>query len=135
MEMNEVAAEEAVNMLLEEAKQEENELGADKNDAAAINRYVHDLVNGVTEQRAAIDDMLQHYLTGWQVDRLSRVDRQVLRLACFEMVFRDDVPPKAAINEAIELAKHFGTDESGKFVNGVLGRLLGELEELKQRLQ
>ena len=75
--------------------------------------------------------MLQQFLTGWQIDRLSRVDRQVLRLACYEMVFRDDVPPKATINEAIELAKHFGTEESGKFVNGVLGKLLLEIEELK----
>jgi len=68
-------------------------------------------------------------LTGWQVDRLSRVDRQVLRLAVYEMLYRQDVPPKVVINEAIELAKHFGRDENGKFVNGVLGRMMKEREE------
>lgn len=130
MEMNEVAAVDAVNMLFDEVN-EENELGIDSTDVGAIDDHVRELVNGVTANKAAIDDMLQGYLTGWQVDRLSRVDRQILRLACYEMVFRDDVPPKASINEAIDLAKHFGTDESGKFVNGVLGRLLQAVDELK----
>lgn len=130
MEMNEVAAVDAVNMLFDEVN-EENELGIDSTDVSAIDDHVRELVNGVTENKSAIDDMLQGYLTGWQVDRLSRVDRQILRLACYEMIYRDDVPPKAAINEAIDLAKHFGTDESGKFVNGVLGRLLQAVDELK----
>ncbi|GGF87117.1 transcription antitermination factor NusB [Paenibacillus abyssi] len=131
MEMNEVTASDAVDMLIEEVK-EENEIGADTGEVDKIDAFVRELVNGVTGQRQSIDDMLQQYLTGWQVDRLSRVDRQVLRLACYEMVYRNDVPPKAVINEAIELAKHFGTDESGKFVNGVLGRLIKALEELKK---
>ncbi|XEC97669.1 transcription antitermination factor NusB [Paenibacillus tarimensis] len=134
MEMNEVSAEEAVDMIITETK-EENEIGADRVDVGKIDSFVRYLVNGVTEHRQAIDDLLQQYLTGWQVDRLSRVDRQVLRLACFEMVFGEDVPAKAVINEAIELAKHFGTDESGKFVNGVLGRLIRALEEMKQQKQ
>jgi N utilization substance protein B len=132
MEMNEVSAGDAVNMLVNEAH-DENEIGANTEDIGRIDEHVRELVSGVTEHKAAIDDMLQHYLTGWQVDRLSRVDRQVLRLACYEMVFRSDGPPKAAINEAIELAKHFGTEESGKFVNGVLGRLLQSLDELKPK--
>jgi len=131
MEMNEVSAGEAVDMLLEEARGDDSELGAGKEDIGAVDAHARSLVDGVTGRLDAIDGMLAHYLTGWNMDRLSRVDRQVLRLACYEMVFRDDVPPKAAINEAIELAKHFGTDESGKFVNGVLGRLLSSLEELK----
>lgn len=133
MEMNEVNVADAVDMLVEEAAQEDNELGADRGEMAKIDAYVRELVSGVIEQRQSIDDMLQQFLTGWQVDRLSRVDRQVLRLACYEMVYRDDVPPKAALNEAIELAKHFGTDDSGKFVNGVLGKLLGALDQLKSR--
>ncbi|REE70626.1 NusB antitermination factor [Paenibacillus taihuensis] len=133
MEMNEEAtAASAVDMLVDEVK-EENEIEADAADVHRIDEYVREMVQGVLERKSAIDDMLQHYLTGWQVDRLSRVDRQILRLACYELVFRDDVPPKAIINEAIELAKHFGTDESGKFVNGVLGRLLQALDELKPK--
>lgn len=130
MEMNDVTATEAVDMLMEEARSD-NEIGADFVENDQTDQYVRELVLGVAERKAAIDDMLQQFLTGWQVDRLSRVDRQVLRLACYEMVFRDDVPPKAAINEAIELAKHFGTEESGKFVNGVLGKLMLELEGIK----
>ncbi|RJE89950.1 transcription antitermination factor NusB [Paenibacillus sp. 1011MAR3C5] len=130
MEMNEVTAAEAVDMLMQELR-EDNELGADPKEAGSTDDFARELVHGVLERKQAIDGMLQQFLTGWQVDRLSRVDRQVLRLACYEMVFRSDVPPKAAINEAIELAKHFGTDESGKFVNGVLGKLLQEIDELK----
>lgn len=130
MEMNEVSAAEAVDMLMEELRQD-NEIGADPSEIGSTDEFARELVYGVMEHRQAIDGMLQQFLTGWQVDRLSRVDRQVLRLACYEMVFRDDVPPKATINEAIELAKHFGTEESGKFVNGVLGKLLLGVDELK----
>lgn len=130
MEMNEVTAAEAVDMIMDELRQE-NEIGADPKEIGSTDEFARELVYGVLERKQAIDGMLQQFLTGWQVDRLSRVDRQVLRLACYEIVFRSDVPPKAAINEAIELAKHFGTDESGKFVNGVLGKLLQEIDELK----
>ncbi|MEK3881546.1 transcription antitermination factor NusB [Paenibacillus sp. PL2-23] len=130
MEMNEVSAAEAVDMLMDELRQD-NEIGADPKEIGSTDEFARELVFGVLERKQAIDGMLQQFLTGWQVDRLSRVDRQVLRLACYEIVFRDDVPPKAAINEAIELAKHFGTEESGKFVNGVLGKLLQEVDELK----
>ncbi|BBH21108.1 N utilization substance protein B [Paenibacillus baekrokdamisoli] len=133
MEMNEDAtAEDAVSMIIDEVN-EENEIEANAADVSRIDQHVRAMVLEVSEKKAAIDDMLQDYLTGWQVDRLSRVDRQILRLACFELVFKDDVPPKAVINEAIELAKHFGTEESGKFVNGVLGRLLQALDQLKPK--
>ena len=133
LEMNEeTTAEDAVTMITDEVKGE-NEIEANEADVSRIDEHVRELVQQISEKKAAIDDMLQDYLTGWQVDRLSRVDRQILRLACFELVYRDDVPPKAVINEAIELAKHFGTDESGKFVNGVLGRLLQALDQLKPK--
>ncbi|RXZ78263.1 transcription antitermination factor NusB [Paenibacillaceae bacterium] len=130
MELNEITAEAAVDMLMQEAA-EENEIEADAKDIMKVDDFVRQLTAGVSEKRQALDDMLQDYLTGWQVDRLSKVDRQVLRLACYELVYMEDVPRKAIINEAIELAKHFGTNESGKFVNGVLGRLLKALEEAK----
>lgn len=130
MEMNEVSASDAVDMLMNELSQD-NEICADPSEVGSTDEFVREIVSGVMEHKQAIDGMLQQFLTGWHIDRLSRVDRQVLRLACYEIVFRDDVPPKAAINEAIELAKHFGTEESGKFVNGVLGKLLLEIEELK----
>jgi len=129
MEINEVQAYEALKSVIEEvmADNEVSEKISDEN----TNEFARKLLLGVVEHRAAIDDLLKQFLTGWQVDRLSRVDRQILRLACYEMVFAEDAPPKVAVNEAIELAKHFGTDESGKFVNGVLAKLLQNLDSTK----
>ncbi|WP_080840923.1 transcription antitermination factor NusB [Cohnella massiliensis] len=125
MEMNGVDAQAAVETVLTEAR-EENEIGANVEDVGAVDGFTRELVKGVTAHREEIDRSLARYLTGWQVDRLSRVDRQILRLAAFELAHRKEVPPKVVVNEAIELAKRFGTDESGKFVNGVLGRMLRE---------
>jgi len=130
MEMNGVAAEEAVAMVLTEVK-EENETEIEIRNFSEMNTYVLSLVHGTWTNKERIDHLLSEYLKNWQMDRLSRVDRQILRLACFEMVFSEDVPPKVVVNEAIELAKHFGTDESGKFVNGVLGKMIRELEQIK----
>ncbi|AHV98231.1 transcription antitermination factor NusB [Paenibacillus sabinae] len=132
MEMNEVESGEAVEMLLEEAS-EENETERVISDELLLKDYVLSHVNGIWEAKPAIDDMLEHYLKGWQMSRLSRVDRQILRLAAYEMIYLNDVPAKVAVNEAIELAKHFGTEDSGKFVNGVLGKMIQDLEELKTK--
>lgn len=126
MELNEVEAYEALEMVISEVHADD-EVSSKKSDEAT-NEFARTLLLGVNEHKAAIDDLLTKFLTGWQVDRLSRVDRQILRLACYEMVFSNDAPPKVAVNEAIELAKHFGTDESGKFVNGVLARLLKNVD-------
>ncbi|WP_379161951.1 transcription antitermination factor NusB [Paenibacillus sp. sgz5001063] len=133
MEMNEVESAEAVEMLIAEAS-EENETERVITDEIELKTYVVAHVNGVWEHKMAIDDMLEHYLKGWQMSRLSRVDRQILRLATFEMVFGNDVPAKVAVNEAIDLAKHFGTEDSGKFVNGVLGKMIQEIDTLKTDL-
>lgn len=130
MEMNEVDAHEAVTMLLTEAM-EENESEVELSDVDATRAFVLELVNGTWSRKEAIDTLLEDYLKGWQISRLSKVDRQVLRLATYEMIFRDDVPGKVAVNEAIELAKHFGTAESGKFVNGVLGKMIQDVDQLK----
>lgn len=133
MEMNEVEAEEAVVMLLTEAS-EENESQVELSDVNKTKEFVLELVNGVANNKLAIDELLVDYLQNWNLDRLSKVDRQILRLAVYEMVFRDDVPGKVAVNEAVDLAKHFGMPESGKFVNGVLGKLIGDLDELKSKI-
>ncbi|GGF88370.1 transcription antitermination factor NusB [Paenibacillus aceti] len=133
MEMNEVEAEEAVRMLIAEATGEnEGEVKITNVDEAET--FVLELVKGTWSRKEDIDRVLTEYLKGWQVSRLSKVDRQVLRLAVFEMVYRDDVPGKVAVNEAIEVAKHFGTGESGKFVNGVLGKMVHEIDQIKQKL-
>jgi N utilization substance protein B len=128
IEMNGVTGDEAVDIVLEEARQD-NEIGADVAELASIDSFTRELVQGIQNKKDIIDQSLVVYLTGWQVDRLSRVDRQILRLAVFELTYRKDVPPKVVVNEAIELAKHFGLEENGKFVNGVLGRMLREREE------
>jgi N utilization substance protein B len=133
MEMNEVEVEEAVVMLLTEAS-EENESQVELSDVNKTKEFVLELVNGVADNKLAIDELLVDYLQNWNLDRLSKVDRQILRLAVYEMVFRDDVPGKVAVNEAVDLAKHFGMTESGKFVNGVLGKLIGDLDELKSKV-
>ncbi|MBM6995604.1 transcription antitermination factor NusB [Paenibacillus sp. DXFW5] len=130
MEMNEVDANEAVTMLLTEAM-EENESEVELSDIDATRAFVLELINGTWSRKDAIDALLEDYLKGWQISRLSKVDRQVLRLATYEMIFRDDVPGRVAVNEAIELAKHFGTAESGKFVNGVLGKMIQDVDQLK----
>jgi len=132
IEMNGVTASEAVDMLMDEARQD-NEIGTDVAELAGIDAFTRELVQGVLDKREILDQHLVVYLTGWQVDRLSRVDRQILRLAAYELLYRQDVPPKVVINEAIEVAKHFGQDENGKFVNGVLGRMLKEREEKQSR--
>lgn len=133
MEMNDVEAEKAVNMLFEEAA-EENEGEVEIKSEAAMRAYVLEHVRGIWETKDALDNLLVDYLKGWQVSRLSRVDRQILRLATYEMLYRDDVPAKVAVNEAIELSKHFGTVESGKFVNGVLGKMIQDIDTLKSNL-
>ncbi|WP_410768260.1 transcription antitermination factor NusB [Fontibacillus sp. BL9] len=132
MEMNEVEAEEAVTMLLAEAAGEnEGEVEVSDLSGAKAKEFILELVNGTWSRKEAIDGLLSDYLKGWQISRLSKVDRQVLRQAVYEMIFRDDVPGKVAVNEAIELAKHFGTADSGKFVNGVLGKMIQDLDRLK----
>ncbi len=131
MEMNDVKAEEAIEMILEEAAQE-NESEVEIRDEAKLKSYVLDIVNGTFTNKEAIDHLLEEYLKGWQISRLSRVDSQILRQAVYEMVFHNDVPAKVAVNEAIELSKHFGTEESGKFVNGVLGKMIQDLDKLKE---
>lgn len=92
--------------------------------------FVHALVKGVLKNQVVIDEKIQVLAPEWPIDQIGRVDRNILRLGIFELSYSgDQVPYKVAINEAIELAKSFGSDNSSKFVNGVLGtayRTLGE---------
>ncbi|MBD8497731.1 transcription antitermination factor NusB [Paenibacillus arenosi] len=128
LEMTGVTAKEAVEMVIDEAQTEDNEMGVETKHVGKLKNEVLGWVTRTWEQREELDKELARYLKGWQVDRLSRVDRQVLRFACYELLHREDVPPKVAVNEAVLLAKYFGTDESGKFVNGVLGQMLRQRE-------
>lgn len=94
-------------------------------------KFARDLIKGVLENREKIDEIIAKTAPEWPLEQISLVDRNVLRLGIYELLFgkREEVPPKVAINEAIELAKSFGGETSGKFVNGVLGtiyRAIGE---------
>jgi transcription antitermination protein NusB len=91
-----------------------------------VPEYAVELVEGVTGRLADIDEVLGAHSEGWTVERMPPVDRAVLRLALYEMLWRDDVPDAVVIDEAVELAKSLSTDESPRFVNGVLGRILRE---------
>jgi N utilization substance protein B len=89
-----------------------------------LNEFTVELVGGVAEHRDRIDEILAAYAEGWTVARMPDVDRAVLRLAVYELLWRHDVPAAVVIDEAVELAKSLSTDESPRFVNGVLGRVL-----------
>lgn len=94
-------------------------------------QFIRNLVNGVIEHLKEINAIIEKAAPQWPLDQIAIVDRNVLRLGLYELLFanRDEVPPKVAINEAIELAKSFGGESSGKFVNGVLGTVYREIGE------
>ena len=87
--------------------------------------FVRELVSGVIENRAKIDLNIQNFAPAWPVEQIPIVDRNILRLAIFEILLDNKVPVKVAINEAVELAKTFGSDNSSRFINGVLGSVSG----------
>lgn len=89
------------------------------------------LVRGVVERRPELDELLASVSKGWRVERMARVDRNILRIALYELRHRDDIPAAVSLNEAIELAKRFGTAEAPPFVNGVLDAALKALEKGK----
>ncbi len=88
-----------------------------------INPYTMDLVEGVVSMQETIDEFLSTYSQGWPLERMPSVDRIILRIGTWELLYNDDVPDKVAISEAVELAKTLSTDESPSFVNGLLSRL------------
>lgn len=89
--------------------------------------FAEQIVAGVSAHLAEIDERIQKYAANYQLHRIAAVDRNILRVAIYEMLHVPDVPPVVAINEAIEIAKRFGGEESGRFVNGILDRLRSEL--------
>ncbi len=89
-----------------------------------VPEYAVEIVEGVAAHRERIDELLATYAQGWTVDRMPGVDRALLRLSAWELLYNDDVPDAVAIDEAVELARSLSTDESPAFVNGLLARLL-----------
>ena len=89
--------------------------------------FVADLVRGVGSNTERLDELIIKYLIDWTIDRMPVVDRLVLRIAAYELLERPDIPTGAVVSEAVELAKRYSTDESGRFVNGVLGSIADEV--------
>ncbi len=94
-----------------------------KKEAEQIPDYLGDLVVGVGEHRQELDRLIIRYSEHWRLERMVAVDRNLLRLAVYELLYRPDIPAKVVINEAVELAKRYGTEASGAFVNGLLDRI------------
>jgi len=94
-------------------------------------KFVDSLVKGVVEHKKELDNIIEKAAPMWPIDQIDMIDRNVLRLGLYELLYEDkaEVPPKVAINEAIELAKSFGGESSGKFINGVLGTVFREMEK------
>ncbi|CAB4332265.1 MAG: transcription antitermination factor NusB [Actinobacteria bacterium] len=99
-------------------------------DARPIREYTRSLVIGVNENARKIDELITTYAQGWDMDRLPNVDRNILRLGIFEILWSSEVPDGVAIDEALDLAKELSTDDSAGFIHGVLGRISSLKENL-----
>ena len=104
---------------------------AQTKDTAVID-FAARITQGIAEHLAAIDDYIVRYATNWQIKRMAVIDRNILRLGVFELLFTEDIPPKVSINEAVELAKKYGDTESSKFVNGILDKIHKEAADTKK---
>lgn len=96
-----------------------------------LKEFSQKIVSGVCQHEEEIDVIIEHYSEHWRLKRMSIVDRNILRLAIFELMFCDDIPPKVVLNEAVELGKKFGSDKSGSFVNGILDKVAHRIDRLK----
>jgi N utilization substance protein B len=103
------------------------ELPPPTTDEAAVRLFADPLIRGALEHREESDELIRKHAINWELHRIAAVDRNILRLAIYEMLHRDDIPPVVSINEAVDIAKKFSTQESGKFVNGILDKVKGEL--------
>lgn len=93
----------------------------------AIRAFANDLIRGAWQHRAEIDSLIQKYAKNWELHRMAVVDRNILRLAIYEMLYREDIPPVVSINEAVDIAKKYSTEDSGAFVNGILDKIRLEI--------
>lgn len=102
-----------------------------ENDSKEITKedeeYIKDIVKGIVSKKEELDEKIKKYLKGWTMDRISKTDLAILRVAIYEILYREDIPYKVSINEAVELAKLFSDEQSPAFVNGVLAGIVSEL--------
>ncbi|MCS4535164.1 transcription antitermination factor NusB [Corynebacterium sp. HS2168-gen11] len=103
-----------------------------ESNVAPVNHYTKEIVNGVAEQLDVLDAVIARYLSeDWELHRIAAVDRAILRLAIWELMFNEDIPMKTAVSEAIELAAHYSTDHSPTYINAVLDAVMNNLDEIK----
>lgn len=93
----------------------------------ATRLFADRLIEGVLEKQAELDEIIKRYTHNWELHRIASVDRNILRLAIYEIHFREDIPPVVSISEAIEIAKKFSTEQSGRFVNGILDKVRADV--------
>jgi transcription antitermination protein NusB len=96
-------------------------------DEAEVRLFAEPLIRGTLEHRDEADGVIKKHAINWDLHRIAAVDRNILRLAIYEMLHREDIPPVVSINEAVDIAKKFSTQDSGKFVNGILDKVKDEL--------
>lgn len=106
---------------------QKQELPPPSAEETSVRLFAEPLIRGTLEHRPELDELIQSCVKNWELQRIAAVDRNILRLAVYEMKYRQDIPPVVSINEAIEIAKRFSTDESGRFVNGILDRVRTEI--------
>lgn len=88
-----------------------------------VKMFADDLVRGVCKNKERIDELITKYAANWGIDRMAVIDKNILRFGTYELIFMEEIPPKVAINEAIDIAKKYGDKDSGKFVNGILDKI------------
>ena len=101
----------------------ENQIASDDTSDDSVMEFSTTLVNGTLKNLVQIDEYITSYAENWQLSRMAVIDRNIMRMGVFELLYLEDMPPKVAINEAVELAKKYGDTESGKFVNGILDKV------------
>jgi len=97
-----------------------------------IEIFSKELVLGVCDHTKELDSSISKASQNWRLERIARVDHSILRLAAYEILYRDDIPPKVSINEAVDVGKKFGTEESGAFINGILDKIYTSLSKTSQ---
>jgi N utilization substance protein B len=100
------------------------DLAADRQNQEAIFGYAREIVQGIVDQYDEIDDLLETYSQGWALERMPNLDRAIMRVAVWEIIYNTDVPDAVAVNEAVDMAKELSTDDSGSFINGLLSRIV-----------
>lgn len=99
-----------------------------------IDQFTLKLINGVKNNLDSLNEIINTYSTNWQMDRMSILDRNMLRIALYELIYEQEIPLKVTINEAIEISKKYGDEESGKFINGILGKVIEKIDIIKEKV-